>query len=99
LAAVLAQAREQEAAKAVVSSCVGTANAERLRSLGPGALYRFFVLQGTFGVRLREPALTDLAGRLLPPEMRAEVGVEEADGRRWVMQMSAWALRPRRLRS
>lgn len=75
LAAVLAQAREQEAAKAVVSSCVGTANAERLRSLGPGALYRFFVLQGTFGVRLREPALTDLAGRLLPPEMRAELGL------------------------
>ena len=73
LALVLAQIKRSELARAQVQFCVQEADQERLRQLGPTALYQFLALARAYRVNFAEPELEAYARSLLPPEFRAQL--------------------------
>ena len=73
LARVLAQLKRTELARPQVEFCVQEADQERLRQLGPTALYQFLTLARAYRLNFAEPELDDYARSLLPPEFRAQL--------------------------
>jgi tetratricopeptide (TPR) repeat protein len=71
LAIVLAEGKRHDSAREQLQRCLAEMDEPLLRSLTPTALYRLQALAKAFGLEITEPALRDLAHRLLPPEMRA----------------------------
>jgi hypothetical protein len=73
LAFVLSQVKRTELARAQVEFCMQEADQERLRQLGPTALYRLLAQARAYRVNFSEPQLGPYALDLLPPEFRAEL--------------------------
>ncbi|MDQ5979448.1 MAG: hypothetical protein QG602_2422 [Verrucomicrobiota bacterium] len=73
LAIVLAQTKHPELARAQVEFCLGEADTERLRALGPIGLYRLLTLARAFRVEFSDPALRTTALALLPVEFQAQL--------------------------
>jgi hypothetical protein len=69
LAVALAQGRHLDRARAEMQKCLADLDEDRLRSLSPGALYRFQVLGKILGMEIADPRLHELAINLLPKEM------------------------------
>lgn len=73
LAVVLAQGGQTALARPPLQRCIADLNEARIRSLGPGALYRLLVLSKALDVPIASSALRDLALSLLPAEARARL--------------------------
>jgi len=73
LAVVLAQTRHGDLARAQVQFCLQEADEERLRSLGPVALFRLLTLARTYRFEFADPRLLEYARGLLPPEFQAQL--------------------------
>ncbi len=73
LAIILAQGERQDLSREQVRRCLEKVNPTRLRSLTTGSLFRLQVLAKTFGLPIADPALHELAGKLLPPALRARL--------------------------
>jgi hypothetical protein len=74
LAVALAQGRHLDHARVEMQKCLADLNEEKLRSLTPGALYRFQVLGKILGMEIADPQLRELAIDLLPKEMEKRFG-------------------------
>jgi hypothetical protein len=70
LAVILALAEMPEQSKAQVRRCLAEANAERLRNLSAGDLYRLLVLAKKYQLDFAKAELGQTARDLLPREMR-----------------------------
>ena len=69
LAVALAQGRHLDRARAEMQKCLADLDEDKLRSLSPGALYRFQVLGKILGMEIADRRLHELAIDLLPKEM------------------------------
>lgn len=73
LAIVLAQLKHADLARPQVKFCLGEADAERLRSLGPVSLLRLLKLARAFRLEFSDPGMRATALALLPPEFQAQL--------------------------
>jgi hypothetical protein len=73
LVRVLAQVKRSDLARAQVQFCAQEADEERLRQLGPTALYHFLALARAYRIDFAEPQLESYARGLLPPEFQAQL--------------------------
>lgn len=73
LALVLAQTKHPDLARPQVEFCLGEADVERLRSLGPVSLYRLLTLARVYRMEFGDPALRATALGLLPAEFQAQL--------------------------
>lgn len=73
LAIVLMQTRHPDLARAQVQFCLQEASEERLRQLGPVALFQLLKLAQVSSIHFAEPALQNYALGLLPPEFQAQL--------------------------
>jgi hypothetical protein len=73
LAVVLAQTKHPELARAQVEFCLQEADLDRLRSLGPVALFRLLALARSQRIGFADPALNAAALDLLPAEFQAQL--------------------------
>ncbi len=73
LAVLLAQARQTELAKPRIAGCLATLDEARLRQLSTMTLFRLQMIARAYGVAIEDPALRELARKLLPAEMRARL--------------------------
>ena len=74
LALVLAQTKHPDLARAQVAFCLGEADAERLRSLGPVSLFRLLSIARSFHVEFADPLLRETALKLLPSRIPGATG-------------------------
>ena len=70
LAIVLAQGERNDLAREQVRRCLEKLDERRIRSLTTASLYRLQVLGKAYGLPIADPHLQELAGRLLPAELR-----------------------------
>ena len=70
LAVVLAQGKRPELTRTQLERCLDEIDQSLLRSLSNASLYRLLVLMQRLNLEMPDPALRDLAQRLLPAEMR-----------------------------
>jgi hypothetical protein len=73
LAIVLALGERNDLAREQVRRCLEKIDESRIRSLTTGALFRLQVLGKAFGLQISDPRLRELAGQLLPAELRARL--------------------------
>lgn len=73
LLAVLMHGDRADLAQPQVSRCLAEATEERVRALTSGALFRLLALSRKFNLEIADPALRELAFRLLPPSARDRV--------------------------
>lgn len=73
LASVLAQAKAYGPAREELKTALADIDEPRLRSLTPNILYRFAVMRKAFGLEIEDPALRDLAHKLLPRELQEKL--------------------------
>lgn len=73
LAIVLALGERNDLAKEQVRRCLERLDEARLRSLTTGALFRLQVLGKAFDLPITDPALRELARKLLPSELRGRL--------------------------
>jgi hypothetical protein len=73
LATVLALAQRNDLAREQVRTCLQKLDAARIRSLTTGSLYRLQVLAKAFDLPITDPALRELARKLLPAELRTRL--------------------------
>lgn len=73
LLAVLMHGDRLDLARPQVSRCLAEATEERVRALTSGALFRLLALSRKFNLEIADPALRELAFRLLPPSARDRV--------------------------
>ena len=74
LAVVLAQGERNDLARDQVRHCLEKLDETRIRSLTTAALFRLQVLAKAFGLDIADPRMRELAGKLLPPELRSRIG-------------------------
>ena len=67
---VLAQARHRERAVEEAKRCLAQIDAERIRGLTTGTLWRFQLFCKAAGLEIADAELRTLARELLPPELR-----------------------------
>ena len=70
LVLVLAQARHRERAVEEAKRCLAQIDAERIRTLTTGTLWRFQIFCKSAGLEVADPTLRSLTRELLPPELR-----------------------------
>ena len=73
LAIVLAQADRIELASAQVRRCIAEIDANKVRALSPGSLYRLLVLSHALSIEIADPKLRELALQLLPADLRSRL--------------------------
>jgi len=73
LAVALAQTDALDLAKEQVGRCLIEADEKKVRALSIGSLYRLLVLAKSFELHFSEPKLRELAERLLPADVRAQL--------------------------
>jgi hypothetical protein len=73
LATVLAQADKIDLAREQVRRCVKEIDADKVRALSTGSLYRLLVLTHALKIEISDPTVRDLALDLLPPDLRAQL--------------------------
>lgn len=73
LAVVLAQGNRPELAQKQLQRCLNEINEERIRSLTTTSLYRLQALAATYGLKINDPRLRELARALLPEELRSRL--------------------------
>jgi len=73
LAALLANAKQTEAASEQLRQCLAGIDAARLRELSPGSLVRLVALSNLLKIEFPDPALRSLALTLVPPALRARL--------------------------
>ena len=78
LAVVLAQAKRPDQAREQVRQCLAGLDEARLRSLSTAALFRLQMMSKAFRLEIAAEPLRALARRLLPEELRARLGKDEA---------------------
>jgi hypothetical protein len=72
-AIALAQGQRLDLARQQLARCLAEVDEPRLRFLTPQSLYRFLLLCKVTRTDIADPALRQLARRLLPPELREKV--------------------------
>ncbi len=73
LAIVLAQTKHPDLARTQVQFCLSEADVDRLRGLGPVALFRLLALARSFRIEFSDPALHATALAQLPVEFQAQL--------------------------
>ncbi len=73
LAVVLAQGNRSDLAQEQLRRCLEKVDAARVRSLTTGSLFRLQVLGKAYGLPIADPAVRDLARKLLPAELRERI--------------------------
>lgn len=73
LAVALAQANALDLAKVQIAKCLSDADEKKLRALSTSSLFRLLVLAKTFELHFAEARWGELAERLLPANVRAQL--------------------------
>lgn len=73
LAAVLAQAKQNDLAREQIRLCLAEVNEKRVRSASTATLYRLLVLTKLYGLEMSDPSLRALAIDLLPVDWRNRI--------------------------
>jgi hypothetical protein len=70
LAVLLARNKQTDLAREQTRACIGQLNETELRSLSTGYVYRLLLLIRRPGLGIDQPQMLDLAGNLLPQDLR-----------------------------
>jgi hypothetical protein len=73
LCIVLVRAHQIELARVRLKQCLNEINDAKVRLLGDKTLFRFELLQRSFGLEIADPGVRDTAMELLPPDLRSRI--------------------------